>query len=76
MKGFNKCNCCFGAKVVMGIGMVEARCENCNGVGYTEIIPDEITYLESKEEHVKKIHEIKDEKVKVYPSSKIVNKRE
>ena len=46
IQGFRKCDGCFTAKVVMGLGMVEMKCPNCNGVGYLEKVDDEIAYLE------------------------------
>jgi len=46
IKGFRKCDGCFTAKVVMGLGMVEMKCPTCKGVGYLEQIDDEIAYLE------------------------------
>ncbi len=48
IKGFKKCDGCFTAKVVMGLGMVEMKCPTCKGVGYLEQIDDELAYLESK----------------------------
>ena len=48
IKGFRKCDGCFTAKVVMGLGMVEMKCPTCKGVGYLEQVDDEIAYLEAK----------------------------
>jgi DnaJ-class molecular chaperone len=30
------CEKCRGARVHMGMGMLEKKCEDCNGVGYVE----------------------------------------
>ena len=50
IKGFRKCDGCFTAKVVMGLGMVEMKCPNCNGVGYIKDVDDELAYLEEMKE--------------------------
>ena len=52
IKGFKKCDGCFTAKVVMGLGMVEMKCPTCKGVGYLEQVDDEIAYLEKVKESV------------------------
>jgi hypothetical protein len=29
-----RCKCCNGQKIIMGMGMIEKKCFNCNGVGH------------------------------------------
>jgi len=44
-----RCNACNGRKVLVGLGMIEKKCENCKGIGW----------LESKEDEPKEILKIK-----------------
>lgn len=77
MNGFQRCNCCFGQKFVMGLGMVEEKCKNCSGVGYIEYVPDEIAFLEEKEELRKEVkQEVVMDKVKTDRPKGFVPKKE
>lgn len=61
MKNFKKCNQCAGSGVVLGAGMMQWECHNCEGRGKVEEAIDDIEYLEVKnsESYNKAIDQIK-----------------
>jgi len=61
MKNVKKCIQCAGSGIVMGIGMIQCDCHNCNGKGKVEEAIDDIEYLEvkSSESYNKAIDQIK-----------------
>ena len=38
----NRCECCRGRGIVVGLGSMERDCNECHGVGHVKVVPDAI----------------------------------
>lgn len=36
MADLQRCESCRGAKMIKGLGMIEKKCDSCNGIGWIE----------------------------------------
>ena len=37
-----RCPACRGTKKIMGMGMMEQKCTECNGIGYIDVVDAEV----------------------------------
>lgn len=43
------CSGCYGSGEVLGMGMIQSHCHQCNGRGYHDMPDNEIEYLAEKQ---------------------------
>lgn len=57
MSKIKRCERCNGSKIMMTLGMLQKKCNVCNGVGHQEVVSDEDVDSFLKPKRAKKTQE-------------------
>lgn len=66
MAKFTRCSSCAGSGRMLGGGMIQRNCDNCDGSGKLSHVDDEMGYLELKQSQ--RFEEAKDQLKKEFPT--------